>query len=392
MTAPSKSDTKLAHLGSKPAENFGILNPPVYRASTVLFPTLAALEEAAKDPFKGVYYGRHGTPTTFAFEDAIAALEGGYRTTALPSGVAAIAAALMAFVKAGDHILMVDTVYNPIRRFCDTVMARFGVETAYYDPLVGGGIAALIRPNTKVVFTESPGSLTFEVQDIPAIVAVAHKAGAVVVMDNTWATPLYFQPFAHGVDVSIQSVTKYVGGHADLMLGTITSTEPHWRKLRRSAADFGACAAPDVCSLALRGLRTLSVRLSRHRETGLILAGWLAKRPEVARLLHPALPDDPGHALWKRDFTGASGLFGVVLKEVPRKALAAMLDGMELFGMGFSWGGFESLILPVDPRPYRTATTWKAPGPLLRIHAGLEDPDDLIRDLERGFDRLARSV
>ena len=388
-----KKDTLLAHAGRDPEANYGIINPPVYHASTVVFPTLAALEESEKDPFTGVTYGRFGTPTTFALEEAVAALEGGYRAVAVPSGLAAVAASLIAFAGAGDHVLVADNVYGPTRqRVCDLILARMGVEVTYYDPLVGADIARLMRDNTRVVFLESPGSLTFELQDVPAIAAAAKARGAVVVMDNTWATPLYFKPLAHGVDISIQAATKYIVGHADAMLGVITTTEEHFQTVKRMAHALGHAAAPDDCYLALRGLRTLAVRLARHQETGLALARWLEGRPEVARVLHPALPDDPGHSLWKRDFTGACGLFGIVLKDFPKGAVAAMLDGLELFAMGFSWGGYESLILLVYPEAVRSAVPWTAPGPTLRLHAGLEDVQDLIADLERGFERLAAAA
>ena len=388
-----KKDTLLAHAGRDPEANYGIINPPVYHASTVVFPTLAALEESEKDPFTGVTYGRFGTPTTFALEEAVAALEGGYRAVAVPSGLAAIAASLIAFVVTGDHVLVADNVYGPTRqRVCDLILARMGVEVTYYDPLVGADIARLMRDNTRVVFLESPGSLTFELQDVPAIAAAAKARGAVVVMDNTWATPLYFKPLAHGVDISIQAATKYIVGHADAMLGVITTTEEHFQTVKTMAHALGHAAAPDDCYLALRGLRTLAVRLARHQETGLALARWLEGRPEVARVLHPALPDDPGHSLWKRDFTGACGLFSIVLKDFPKSAVAAMLDGLELFAMGFSWGGYESLILLVDPEAVRSAVPWTASGPTLRLHAGLEDVQDLTADLERGFERLAAAA
>jgi cysteine-S-conjugate beta-lyase len=388
MTDDSRDDTLIGHAGCRPQDNHGIINPPVYHASTVLFPSVAALEEAVRDRFDRVYYGRYGTPTTFALEEAVAALEQGDRAIALPSGLAAIAATLTALLKAGDHLLMVDSAYEPVRTLCNRTLARFGVTTTYYDPLIGAGIADLIRPETRLVYLESPGSLTFEVQDVPAIAAAAHAAGALVAMDNTWATPLFFKPFRHGADISIHAATKYIVGHSDAMLGLVVTKDPHYRTIKTSAQAMGYCAAPDDCYLALRGLRTLSVRLQRHQETGLALARWLRQRPEVAQVLHPGLPDDPGHTLWRRDFSGATGLFSIVLNPVPKAALAAMLDGMTLFGMGFSWGGFESLILPVKPETVRTATSWSAPGPTLRLHAGLEDPQDLIADLERGFDRL----
>ncbi len=385
---PLRDDTLLSHAGNHPERNHGIINPPVYHASTVLFPTVAAMERALKDKLSGVYYGRYGTPTGFALEEAVAALEGADRAVALPSGLAAIAVALTAFLKAGDHLLMTDSVYDPTRTLCERHLARFGVETTYYDPLIGGDIDRLMRPETRVVYLESPGSLTFEVQDVPAIVAAAHAQDAIAMMDNTWATPLHFKAVRHGVDVVIHAATKYIVGHADVMLGLVLCRDEHHRPIRQTAARLGYCAAPDDCYLALRGLRTLGVRLARHQENALALARWLQARPEVERILYPALPEDPGHALWKRDFGGACGLFGVVLKPVPAGAVAAMLDGMRLFGMGVSWGGYESLILLVNPERTRRATRWDAAGPTLRIHAGLEDPADLIDELEAGFERL----
>ena len=384
-----KEDTIITTAGRDPEANFGIVNPPVYHASTITHATVAAMREARERRFEPrVYtYGRHGTPTHSALEEAVAAVEGGERAVCLGSGLAAINAAILAFVETGDHILMADNVYSPARRFCDSFLGRFGVETSYFDPAIGGGIADLITERTRIVYVESPGSLTFEMTDIPAVAAPAPEAGAVVVMDNTWAAGVLFKPFEHGVDVSVQAATKYIVGHSDVMMGTVTTTEALWPKVRQSAADLGANCGPDDVYLALRGLRTLGVRLRQHHENGLVLARWLRDRPEVERVLHPALPDDPGHALWKRDFTGACGLFGVVLRPAPEAAVAAMLDGMELFSMGASWGGFESLILPTNPAAIRTATTWDR-GPTIRIHAGLEDTGDLIADLERGFERL----
>jgi cystathionine beta-lyase len=388
MKKPRKTATILTNAGRDPAANHGVVNPPVYRASTIVFETLEELHLSHKHDPKKARYGRHGTPTTFALEEAICELEGGHQSIVVGSGVAAVSATLAAYVKAGDHLLMVDTAYGPTRRFCDRFLGRMGVATTYYDPRIGAGIAELIRPNTRLIFLESPGSLTFEVQDVPAIAAVARKAGVITALDNTWATPLYFKPLAHGVDVSVISATKYIGGHSDLMMGIVTTTERAYRPLRRAVEDFGCASSPDDCYLALRGLRTLGVRLPRHQENGLALARWLKTRPEVARVLHPALPDDPDHALWKRDFTGASGLFSIELKPVPERAVAAMVDGLELFGMGYSWGGYESLILPSDLTGQRTAVPWTAKGPLIRIHAGLEDVDDLLADLSAGFERL----
>ena len=387
-TRSKKPDTLLAHAGRDPAKPHGIVNPGVFHASTVIFPTLEALETSAKDRYAGVRYGRYGTPTTFALEEAVTALEQGHRTIALPCGLAAIVAALMGFVKSGDHVLMADHVYGPARNTAKTVLTRMGVETTFYDPMIGADIAGLIRDNTRVIYLESPGSLTFEVQDVPALVAAAKARGVATICDNTWASPIFFQPLALGVDVSVIAGTKYIVGHSDAMIGFATCTAESWPKVRAAASELGYSVGPDDCYLALRGLRTAGVRMRQHEKQGLALAHWLEKRPEVKRVLHPALPGHPGHELWKRDFSGASGLFGAVLHEVPKKALAAMLDGMELFGMGYSWGGFESLLLWTHPEALRSATTWAPGGPTLRFHAGLEDIDDLIADLERGFERL----
>ncbi len=384
-----KKDTVLTTAGRDAKANHGIVNPPVYHASTVTFPTVKALEEAEKDMLGRVYYGRFGTPTTFAFEEAVAALEGGARAISLPSGLSAITVALLSFLKCGDHLLMTDGAYSPTRKFCDIMLKDFGVATTYYDPMIGGEIRALMRPETKVVFAESPGSLTFEIQDIPAIAKAARDCGVVTIIDNTWSAGFFFDPFAHGVDVSVQAATKYIVGHSDAMLGAVTVRDGLFDAVKWTAVRLGACAGPDDCYLGLRGLRSLSARLARHQETGLRLARWCENRPEVKRVLHPALPGCPGHDVWKRDFTGASGLFGIILKEdYGKDALSALLDGMDLFAMGYSWGGFESLILPADPKHTRTATTWTEPGQMLRIHAGLEDLGDLIEDLEKGFGRL----
>ena len=384
-----KKDTIITTSGRDPASNHGFVNPPVYHASTIVHETVADLEGGRERRWEpGVYtYGRHGSPTHAALEEAMAALEGGWRGMCVGSGLGAINATILAFVGTGDHVLVTDSVYGPTRRFCDTFLRRFGVETTYYAPRIGAAIADLMRENTRLVFVESPGSLTFEVMDIPAIAQATHDAGAVVVMDNTWSGGYFFEPFAHGVDVSVQSATKYIVGHSDVMMGTITTTEDHWRRVRRSVADLAAPSGPDDVYLALRGLRTLAVRLARHQETALTLARWLRDRPEVRRVMHPGLPDDPGHEIWARDFTGSSGLFGVVLQDYSKDAIAAMLDGMKLHAMGASWGGFESLILPTTPAQIRTATVWDE-GPTIRIHAGLEDPDDLLEDIERGLERL----
>ena len=386
-----KKETLLTTAGRRPEENFGIVNPPVYHASTIVYSSVAAHNEGRKDMLTGVTYGRIGTPTSHAFEEAVAVLEGGHRAVSVCSGLAALTTAVFAFVKAGDHVLVSDSVYGPLRKFCDDVLAHLAVEITYFDPLIGGDIAALLRANTRLVCAESPGSLTFEVQDIPAIAKAAHAAGALVMVDNTWSAGLYFQPFAHGADISVQAATKYVAGHSDAMLGVITTaTEELWRTVKKTTTMLGLCAGPDDCYLGLRGLRTLAVRLRRHQENGLALARWLQRRPEVARIAHPALPEHPGHRLWRRDFTGACGLFGVMLKPFPKPAVDAFIDALELFGFGYSWGGYESLIVKADPGPLRSATRWAPEGPYLRLHAGLEDSDDQIADLERGFAALHR--
>jgi cystathionine beta-lyase len=384
-------ETLLAVLGRDATAHNGVVNVPVYHASTILFPNVAALKKAGKREFGQVFYGRHGTPTTFALQDTVAKIEGGWRSFAFSSGKAAILAALFAFLKSGDHVLMVDTAYGPSRELAKGLLHRFGVTHTFYDPLIADGIEELMQPETRVVFTEAPGSITFEMQDIPAIAKVAHAAGAHVIMDNTWASPLFCNPFALGVDVSVQAGTKYIVGHSDAMLGMVTVNKESFEPVKSAFEDLGACAGPDDCYLALRGMRTLAVRLARQGETGLRLAKWLARRPEVARVLHPALPGDPGYKIWRRDFSGTSGLFGVVLNPVSEKAVAAMLDGLELFGMGYSWGGYESLAIPTYPHQIRETRDWDPEYPCLRFHAGLEHSDDLITDLEKGFERLNKS-
>ena len=384
---PLKPETRLVTSGRDPQTYHGYVNPPVYHASTLLYPT--AEDQVAH---RGRYsYGRRGTPTSEALESALTNLEGeGCAGVALlPSGLAAISTALLATAGAGDHILVSDCVYRPTRTFCDGVFKRMGVETTYYDPLIGDGIGKLFKPNTRAVFVEAPGSQSFEMQDIPAIAKVAHDKGAVVLMDNTWATPLYFPAFAKGVDLSIQAGTKYIGGHADVMFGCVSANAAALPSLKNTVYTMGLCVGPDDMYLALRGLRTLSLRLARHYQSGLRVARWLSQRPEVLRVLHPALESDPGHKIWQRDFSGACGLFSIVLKPTSQQSVYAFMNELTLFGMGYSWGGFESLVISFDCAEYRTATKWAPGGPTLRFHIGLEDPDDLIADLERGFAALA---
>jgi cystathionine beta-lyase len=380
--------TAVAHLGRDPKRYMGAVNTPVYRASTILFDTVAELETAVRGQHPGVVYGLHGMPTVTDLQSAFAALEGGFAALAVPSGLAAITLALLGTTRAGDHVLVTDSVYGPTRRFCENQLKGFGVDVSYYDPLIGGDIGREFRNNTKVVFTESPGSLSFEVQDIPAIAEAAHQRGALVMLDNTWATPLGFPSFARGVDVAVHAGTKYLGGHADVLIGLITCSEATFPRMHRLWTDMGVTASGDDCFLALRGLRTLALRLQQHTASALRIAQWLRAEPEVAEVIFPALPGSRGNDLWQRDFTGACGLFGIVLKPVAKARIDAMLDGMHLFRMGFSWGGFESLILPTYPERTRTATRWETQGPCLRLHIGLEDVDDLLEDLVAGLARL----
>jgi cysteine-S-conjugate beta-lyase len=379
--APLRPETKLVAAGRSYSEH-GMVNPAVYRASTILYPTVEALTERRQK----YTYARRGTPTSRAIEDAIAELEGGFRAKMLPSGLAAATSVLLAFLKPGDQLLMVDTVYHPVRDFCDGMLKRLGVETVYYTPDVGAAIAGLIGERTRMVYCESPGSQTMEVQDVPAIAAAARAHGAIVAIDNTWSAGHFFKPFAAGCDVSIQAATKYIVGHSDAMLGVVTVSEEHWPAYRHAYEQMGLFAGPDDNFLALRGLHTLAVRLDRHQESALAVASWLTTRPEVEAVLYPALPGAPGHDLWKRDFTGASGLFSVALRPASDRAVAAMLDGLSLFGMGFSWGGFESLVVPF--RPHRSVALFPYAGQGLRFHIGLESPEDLIADLDDGFARL----
>jgi cysteine-S-conjugate beta-lyase len=387
---PIKSDTRLVTSGRDPRAYHGFVNPPVYHASTLLYPT-AEDQVAHRARYN---YGRRGTPTSEALENALREIEGDAcaGVALLPSGLAAISAALLATARAGDQVLVPDSVYRPTRNFCNGVFKRFGVETTYYDPVVGADIVRLFKSNTRVVFVEAPGSQSFEMQDIPAIAKIAHERDAVVLMDNTWATPLYFHAFEKGVDLAIQAGTKYIGGHSDIMFGCVSANAATLPALKDTVYSMGLCVGPDDMYLALRGLRTLGVRLDRHYQSGLRVARWLEQRAEVLRVMHPALESDPGHKIWKRDFTGACGLFSIVFKPTSEQSVHAFLNELALFGLGYSWGGFESLAILFDCSEYRTATKWAPGGPTVRLHIGLEDPDDLIADLERGFAAMSAAA
>jgi cystathionine beta-lyase len=382
-STPQQAETRLVTAGRDTKAQKGFVNPPVFHGSTVLYPTAEDLH-AHRGEFQ---YGRHGTPTTRALQEALMALEGPQCAGVglAPSGLSAITTTLLAVLSAGDHLLVCDNAYRPTRNFCNGMLARYGVEVTYFDPLIGAGIEKLFKPNTRAVLVEAPGSQSFEMPDIPAIAAVAHARGALVIDDNTWATALFHRSLDLGVDISMQAATKYIGGHSDIMFGTIAANAKAWPRIAEGIRLLGVCAGPDDVFLALRGLRTLAVRLAQHHRSALEMARWLAARPEVIRVLHPGLESNPGHAIWKRDFSGASGLFSIVLKPAPQKAVDALLDTVKLFGMGFSWGGFESLVIPFDCSSYRTATKWAPGGPTLRLHIGLENVEDLKADLERGF-------
>jgi cysteine-S-conjugate beta-lyase len=382
--ASLRRGSRLVNLGRDAEVSQGFINVPSFRGSTVLYPNVATLESRAQR----FTYGTRGTPTTEALCSAWTDLSGAAGTVLVPSGLAAIVVALMTALSAGDHLLVTDSVYEPSRAFADKTLRRFGIETSYYDPTIGAGIEALMRPNTKAVLTESPGSQTLEVQDIPAIAEVAHARGACLILDNTWATPLFFSPHAHGVDLAVEAGTKYLSGHADLLLGMVAANEAWFERLHRTTHLMAIPPGAEDVFLALRGLRTMDLRLREAERQGLALAQWLAERPEVLRVIHPALPDHPGHALWKRDFAGSSGLFSIVLRPASEAAVAAFLDGLELFGIGYSWAGFESLVVPFDCTATRTATRFAPGGPTVRFSVGLEDIEDLKEDLDRGFKRL----
>ncbi|USU11816.1 cystathionine beta-lyase [Sphingomonadaceae bacterium OTU29THOMA1] len=379
--------TRVVQAGRRKEWTGGIVNPPVWRASTILYDSIADLRaNAGKDTHHRLYYGRRGTPTQWSLADALTSLEPGAEATFLyPSGVAAIAAALLSVLSPGDELLLVDSAYDPTRGQAMQLLKRFGITTRFYDPLIGGGIAELIGPATRAIFIESPGSLTFEVQDVPAIVAVAKRHGLVTLLDNTWATPLFFPAIEQGVDLTILAATKYVVGHSDVMLGSVTAAPGHFAKLRDMSHLLGQVASPDDSWLGSRGLRTMAVRLAQHQRSALEIARWLEGRPEVAQVLHPALPSCPGHDVWVRDFKGSSGLFSFVLNGGDEAARAVLIDRLDLFGIGYSWGGFESLAIPADPARIRTAAPRDYAGPLVRLQIGLEDSADLIADLDHGL-------
>ena len=383
-----KKDTLLTHIGRNPAQTHGTVNTPVYRTSTVVFPDLDSYESRDPDDYKSMRYGIHGTPTTWALEEAVAKMEGGYQAVALPSGLAAITVALAAFCKNGDHLLVTDSAYAPTRMFCERQLRPNGVEVEYYDPLLGAGIEKLLRPTTTAVFCEPPGSLTFEMQDIPAIAAAAHARGIPVLSDNTWGTPYFFRSFERGVDVSIHAATKYIVGHSDVLMGIVVTNEKCWLPVRHAVADYGFCVSPDDSYLALRGFRTIGVRMKQQMANALEVARWLQRQSQVQRVLYPALEEDPGHAIWKRDFEGAASLFGVVLRPATREQVKAVVNALKLFGIGSSWGGYESLITAPQPEKVRSATQWNPGGPVIRLHIGLEDPADLIADLAQALPRL----
>ena len=387
ISSGHKPATKAVTAGRREEWTQGIVSPPVWRASTILYDSVADLRAGAtRDTHHRLFYGRRGTPTQWSLAEALTELEPGAHATLLyPSGVAAVSTALLSVLRPGDELLLVDSAYDPTRNFANGLLKSFGVATRFYDPLIGGGIAELIGENTRAIFMESPGSLTFEVQDVPAIVAAAKARGVVTLIDNTWATPFGLPAIGMGVDFSILACTKYVAGHSDVMLGSVTTTEEHWQRLRATSYQLGQTASPDDAWLGSRGLRTMAVRLERHAASALRIAEWLRGRPEVARVLHPALPGCPGHELFVRDFRHGAGLFSFELAGGGEAERAALIDTLELFGIGYSWGGFESLALPVDPERYRTATRWEGRGPLVRLSIGLEDPDDLIADLDAGL-------
>ncbi len=380
--------TRLLHTGRKPEEQFGFVNTPVYHGSTVLYPSYDAIKNKAQK----YVYGRVLNPTSESLQNTVAELEGGYRSVLCPSGLSAITSMMLSVLKSGDHVLVTDSTYRPARVFCDGFLTDIGIEVTYYDPLIGSDIGSLMKPNTRLVYTECPGSQTMEMQDIPAIAGVAHEHGALVAADNTWSAGHYFKPLEHGCDISVQAGTKYLVGHSDVMMGVITVSEPLWEEFHGKYSLLGQTAGPDDAYLTLRGVRTLDVRLERHMQNALEMANWLEARDEVAQVLHPALPSHPGHDIWRRDFTGSSGLFSMILKPVPETAVAAFFNALSLFGMGYSWGGFESLAIPFNPSDYRSATTWDLEGQAVRFHIGLESPEDLKSDLDAAFHAMNAAI
>ena len=387
-----KKDTLLNQLGRDPNKYSGAVNTPVFRASTIVFPNLETYEQRPGDNYKTPRYGIHGTPTSWALEESIARMEGGHEAVVVPSGLAAIAAALCAFAKTGSHVLVADSVYGPTRNFCDKRLRAFGVTIEYYDPLIGGGIKNSIKTNTCAIFCEAPGSLSFEMQDIPAIAHEARARDIPVLADTTWGTPYFFRSFDAGVDVSIHAGTKYISGHSDVMLGVLVTNEKYWVPVRRAVADYGYCVSADDCYLALRGFRTIGVRMKQQMANALTVARWLEQRPEVSRVLFPALESHPGHALWKRDFQGAASLFSLVLKPVNKMQVTAFVNALKHFGIGSSWGGYESLVTAPNIAALRTATSWANDGPVIRLHIGLDDPDDLITDIAQGFAAMMKAM
>ncbi|WP_116235671.1 cystathionine beta-lyase [Parasphingopyxis lamellibrachiae] len=389
-----KPATRLVTGGRRKEWTGAVVNPPVWRASTHLYDSVADMRAGKASNEDGrFFYGRRGSPTQWALAEALTELEpGAHGTMLFPSGVSAIACALLAVLRPGDVLLMADSSYDPTRSYAEAFLKKWGVETRYYDPLIGAGIADLICERTRAIMMESPGSLTFEIQDVPAICAAAKDRGVTTLLDNTWAASYFFRGIEHGVDITILAGTKYIVGHSDVMLGSVTCTEKYWQRVRRTAQQLGQVIAPDDAYLALRGLRTLDVRMRQHQDSALKIARWLAGQPRVARVLHPALPDCPGHAIWRRDFSGSAGLFSFVMDGGDADAVAAFVDGLALFGIGYSWGGYESLALPVDPTPDRSATEWKAEGPVIRLNIGLEDCADLMADLAKGLERYEKTA
>ncbi|MEM5528696.1 cystathionine beta-lyase [Gammaproteobacteria bacterium AS21] len=381
-------DTKLTQLGRDPDSQFGFVNAPVYRGSTVIFKTVDDLENNRSR----FHYGTEGTPTISHLENAWSEIAGAAGTVLSPSGLGAVSLALLSTLKSGDHLLMTDSVYKPTRFFCNDFLKRFGVEVTYYDPMIGAGINELIKENTSTIFLEAPGSQSFEIQDVPAITAIAQSKGIKTIIDNTWATPLFFKAHEHGCDLSVEAGTKYLSGHSDLLMGMVSANAATWPALRKTYDNLAMLPGAEDCFLALRGLRTMHIRLKEVEQRGLVLASWLQEQPEVQKILHPAFEDCPGHDIWKRDFSGSTGLFSVVLDpKFDKKALANMLDNMTIFGMGYSWGGFESLVIPFDCSSYRTVTQWAPGGLTIRIQIGLENMEDLKFDLRDGLDRLSRT-